>query len=63
MMRIWNKTRYGSEEGERLNLDVCGRGDNLGFVEGDVGVVLFVDVEVFDEAFVKERIERHLLFS
>lgn len=47
-MRVGDETCYGSENGEGFDFEVgCGE-DYLVFIEGYVGVVFFVYVDVFD---------------
>lgn len=62
MVGVGDETCDGPEEGEGFDFEVRRVVENLIFVEGDVGIVFFVDVEVFDEPFMKEGVESQLLF-
>lgn len=57
VVRVGDEAGDGAEEAEGLDLEVSRVGEDLGLVEGDVGVVLLVDVEVLDEPLVEERVE------
>lgn len=57
MMWVGDKSGDGAEDGERLDFQVRGRGNDEIFVQRNVRVVFFVDVQVFYETFVQEIIE------
>lgn len=57
MMRVGNEAGDSSKQGERLDFQVRGRGDDIGFVQSDVRIVLFVDVEVFDKTLPQKIVE------
>lgn len=57
MVGIGNETSDGAENCKRLDLQV-GRGrHDVRLVQRDVRVILFVDVQVFDEALLQEVIK------
>ena len=60
VMRIGNEARDGTKNRERLNLQVRRGGYNVCFIERNVGVVFFVDVEVFDQTLL-EKVVKHEL--
>ena len=47
-MWVRNETRDCPENGEGLDLEVGRSGFDGRFIEGDIGVVLLIDVKVFD---------------
>lgn len=57
MVRVRDKPCNSAKDCERFDFEVGRGGYNHAFVERDVRVVFFVDVKVFDEAFVEEVIE------
>ena len=59
MMRIWDEPGHGTEDGEGLDLEMGGPLINIRLIERNVRVVLLVDVEVFDQAFLEEVVETH----
>lgn len=48
-MGVRDEAGDSAKEGERFYLEVRGRRHNIRLIESDVGVILFVDVEVFNE--------------
>ena len=63
MVRVGNETSDSSEQSEGLDFEMCRSFDDFVVVQRDVGIVLLVDVEIFDQSLVEERVERHLLRS
>jgi hypothetical protein len=57
---VRDQTGDGPEEGKRFDFEVSRFGEKFVLVKRDVRVVLFVDVEVFEETSVKEVVELHL---
>lgn len=50
MMGIWDKASDGSKEGERFYFQMRRSGNDVGFVQGNVGVIFLVHIEIFDKA-------------
>ena len=48
-MGVRDEAGDGAKEGERFYLEVRGRRHNIRFIESNVGVILLVDVQVFNE--------------
>jgi len=61
-MRIRDQTGDGAQNGERFYFEVCRTGDDVRFVEGYMGIVLFVDIKIFHKTLPKEVIERGSAF-
>lgn len=59
-MRVWNKPCDSAEDGKRFNLEVSCCGNDRVLVQRDVRIVFLVDVEIFNEAFMKEVVESKL---
>ena len=49
-MRVRDEASDSAEDGKWLDFEVRSSGDNAGLIECNVGVVFFVNVEIFDEA-------------
>jgi hypothetical protein len=62
MMGIWNEASYGPEQRKRLDLQMCGGGNDVGFVQRDVGVIFLVDIEILDKALPKKIVKRNGAF-
>ena len=62
-MRVWDETSDSTQNRERFDFKMCCCFVDLLFVEGDFGVVLFVDIDVFDESSVEKVVEVHLARS
>ena len=54
---VGDETGDCADKCEGFNLEMRRCGLDVRFVESDEGVVLFVDVKVFDEAFAEEVVE------
>eukprot|EP00960_Hanusia_phi_P030335 748533-Hanusia_phi.AAC.1 len=66
VVRVRDETRTCAHDGERIDLQVGRPGADAMLVQGDEGVVLFVDVEVLDEPLLEEvgegaAVAEHLL--
>ena len=56
-MRVRNQTSDSSQESERFNFEVGRRRNDVWFIEGDIRVILLVDVEVFYQTAVEEIVK------
>ena len=56
-MRIWNQAGYNSEHGERFNLQVRGVLPTELLVQSYQAIVLLIDIQILDDAFLKEICE------
>ena len=57
MMWVWNEPCNTAQDCEWVNLHMSGILVNIGFVQGYEGIVLFIHIEVFDNAFSQEIVE------
>jgi hypothetical protein len=57
MVWIRNKSGYSTEQCEWFNLQMGGGRNNIGFVECDIRVIFFIDVEILNQALPEEVIE------
>ena len=62
-MGVRDQTCDCTENCEGLNLEMSGRGEDLGLVKRDVRVVLLVHIEVLDKTLAEEIIEAQLVLS
>lgn len=56
-MREWNKPGNCTKNGERFNFQMCGFRHNISSVDGNVRIILFINIEVFNQALVNKIIE------
>lgn len=49
-MGVGNEPSNGTQEGEWFDLKMCGLKDDVGFVEGNVSVIFFIYIKVFNKS-------------
>jgi hypothetical protein len=57
VMRIWNKTGYGSKYSERFDFEMGGVMFNFILLNGNVGVVLFVTIQILNQTLLQKVVE------
>lgn len=62
MMRVGYQAGDGPQDSEWFYFEVRRTGNDVSFVEGNISVVFFIDVEVLYKALPKEVIERGTAF-
>jgi hypothetical protein len=58
MMRVWDEPRHSTENGEGFDFKVCSGLHDVGLIQGDVRVILFVYVEIFNQSSAEKVIKR-----
>lgn len=61
MVRIRDETGDSSKDSERFDLEMCCRRRDETFVEGDVRVILLVNIQILDKTLTQEVVESDLL--
>ena len=57
MVRIWNQACDSAKQRERLDLEVRGGRYDIRLVQGNIRVVLLVDVQILNQTLTEEVIE------
>lgn len=62
-MRIRDQTGYRTQQSERFDFEMSRIENDFSLLQGNVRIVLFVDVEVLDQSLMQECVKREKLVS